>query len=141
MADRVTERLRSSLFRLYAIVGVAVISVIGFVSWDIVSDIKSEITAGIHNDIHDKRDEIDNWVTETRIIAKRANAVIQRVETQLDEFEPQADNLDETIQKVKALNVRSQDLIAIYSRDIKPLVINVDSLSQRLVVLTKQVKS
>ncbi len=144
LADRVTERVRSSLFRLYATVGVAVIGVIGFVSWDIVTDIKSEIkseiTTSIDNEIKAKREEISNRVTETRIIAKRANAVIQRVEKQLDEFEPQADNLDATIQKVKALNVTSQDLIASYSREIKPLIANVESLSKRFVELAKQVE-
>jgi hypothetical protein len=47
LAERVTERVRSSLLRLYASVGLAVISVIGFVGWDIVSDIESEIKAEI----------------------------------------------------------------------------------------------
>ncbi len=143
LADRVTTRVRSALFRLYASVGVAVIGVLGFVSWDVVSDIKSEvkseITKTIDQEIEAKRAEITERVTETRIIAKRANEVIHRVEKQLDEFEPQAENLDETIQKVKALNVTSQDLIAAYSREIKPLVSNVESLSQRLVALAKQV--
>jgi uncharacterized phage infection (PIP) family protein YhgE len=143
LADRVTERVRSALFRLYATVGVAVISVIGFVSWDIVTDIKSEIKSEIKKDIDKeiaaKRTEITERVTETRIIAKRANEVIQRVEKQLDEFEPQAEDLDETIQKVKTLNVTSKNLIAEYSREIQPLVSNVESLSQRLVSLAKQV--
>ena len=139
LADRVAERVRSSLFRLYASVGVAVIGVVGFVSWDIVSDIKSEIIEAIDKEIESKRAEITERVTETRIIAKRANDVIQRVEKQLDEFEPQAEDLDETIQKVKALNVTSQDLIAAYSSEIQPLVSNVESLSQRLVALAKQV--
>ena len=121
----------------------AVIGVLGFLSWDIVSDIKleikSEIMQAIDKEIEAKRSEISERVTETRIIAKRANDVIQRVEKQLDEFEPQADDLDETIQKVKALNVTSQDLIAAYSREIQPLVSNVESLSLRLVELARQV--
>jgi uncharacterized phage infection (PIP) family protein YhgE len=143
LAERVTERVRPALFRLYATVGVAVISALGFVSWDIVSDIKSEIkteiTDAIDQEIESKRAEINERVTETRIIAKRANAVIQRVEKQLDEFEPQAESLDETIQKVKTLNVTSQDMIAAYSSELQPLVANVESLSQRLVALAEQV--
>jgi uncharacterized phage infection (PIP) family protein YhgE len=143
LAERVTERVRPALFRLYATVGVAVIGALGFVSWDIVSDIKSEIkseiTDVIDQEIESKRAEINERVTETRIIAKRANSVIQRVEKQLDEFEPQAEGLDETIQKVKALNVTSQNLIADYSSELEPLVANVESLSQRLVALAEQV--
>jgi archaellum component FlaC len=124
-------------------VGVAVVGVLGFVGWDIVSDIKleikSEITDAIDEEIAAKRAEITDQATETRIIAKRANEVIQRVENQLDEFEPQAENLRETIEKVKALNVTSQDLIATYSTELQPLVSNVESLSQRLVALAEQV--
>ncbi|SMF17332.1 hypothetical protein SAMN02745866_01135 [Alteromonadaceae bacterium Bs31] len=139
LAERVSERVRSSLFKLYASVGVAVIGVIGFVNWDIVADIKAEIKQEIDGDIAAKRAEIAERVTETRIIARRANELIQRVEKQLDEFEPQAENLDETIQKVKSLNVDSQDMIANYSREFEPLVKNVEFLSQKLVKLAKQV--
>lgn len=143
LAEKVTERVRKALFKLYATAGVAVISVIGFVSWDIATDIKTEIKddimTAINREIEAKRVEITERVTETRIIAKRANEVIQRVERQLDEFEPQAADLDETIQKVKTLNVTSQDLIAAYTRELQPLVANVESLSQRLVELAQQV--
>lgn len=143
LAERVTERVRGALFRLYATVGLAVIGVLGFVSWDVVSDIKSEIKSEIKTEIADeidaKRNEIDERAIETRVIAKRANTVIQRVEKQLDEFEPQAQNLDETIQKVKELNVTAQDLRASNLSQLQPLVTNVESLSQRLVALAQQV--
>ncbi len=110
------------------------IGVLGFVSWDIVSDIKSEIKS----EIEAKRVEVTERVTETRIIAKRANEIIQWVEKQLDEFEPQAKNLNDAIQKIKTLNITSQDLTADYSKEIQSLVSNVDSLSQRFVALAKQ---
>lgn len=143
LAERVTERVRPALFRLYATVGVAVIGALGFVSWDIVSDIKSEIkseiTDAIDEEINAKRTEIAERVTEARIMAKRAGKVIERVEKQLDEFQPQADNLDETIERVKALNVTSQDLTAVYSQELKPLVANVESLSKQLRMLAEQV--
>ncbi|MEH6473252.1 MAG: hypothetical protein V7752_18610 [Halopseudomonas sp.] len=143
LADRITARVRPALFRLYATVGVAVIGAVGFVSWDIVEDIKSEIktevTDVIDKEIGAKRTEIVERVTETRIMAKRANQVIQRLEKQLDEFQPQAENLDETIERVKTLNVTSQDLIAAYSQEVKPLVSNVESLSNQLRALAEQV--
>ena len=143
LAERVTQRVRPALFRLYATVGVAVIGALGFVSWDIVSDIKSEIkseiTDAIDEEVNAKRTEIAERVTEARIMAKRAGKVIERVEKQLDDFQPQADNLDETIARVKALNVTSQDLTAVYSQELKPLVANVESLSKQLRVLAEQV--
>ncbi len=143
LAERVTERVRSALFRLYATVGLAVIGALGFVSWDIVSDIKSEIKSeiadSIDKEIKAKRAEITERVAETRFMAKRANQVIQRLEKQLDEFQPQAENLDETIERVKALNVTAQNLIAVYSQEIQPLASSVKSLSSQLKVLAEQV--
>ncbi len=139
IAEKVTERVRSALFRLYATVGLAVIAVLGFVSWDIVSEIKAEIKSEIADEIASKRAEIAERVTETRYMAKRASDVIQRVEKQLDDFQPQADNLDETIERVKSLNITAQDLIASYSREVQPLISNVDSLSSQLRILAEQV--
>jgi hypothetical protein len=143
IAEKVTERVRSALFRLYATVGVAVVAVLGFVSWDVVSDIKaeikSEITDSIADEIASKRAEIAERVIETRYMAKRASDVIQRVEKQLDDFQPHADNLNETIERVKSLNITAQDLIASYSREVQPLIANVDSLSIQLRILAEQV--
>lgn len=143
LAERITERVRPALFRLYATVGIAVIGALGFVGWDIATDIKSEIKSeiitAIDKDVEAKRAEIAERVTETRIMAARASKVIQRVEQQLDQFEPQAQNLDETIEKVKALNATSQDLIVSYSQELQPLVSNVESLSNQLTVLAEQV--
>ena len=143
LTEKVTLRVRSALFRLYAAVGVAVIGVLGFVGWDMVSEIKSDIntsiTTSISNDIKTKQNEIAELVTETRFMAKRANQVIQRLEKQLDEFQPQAESLNETIEKVTALNLTARNLLTVYSQDVEPLVSNVDSLSNQLRTLAKQV--
>jgi hypothetical protein len=140
LAERVTERVRPALFRLYATAGLAVIGVLGFVSWDLVSEIRQDIGDKISKDIEDKRNEIFELVTETRVVAKRANDVILRVEKQLQDFEPRAESLDETVEKVDSLNVRSQDFLAIYEQELKPVVATVASLSEQLKVLAEQVK-
>lgn len=143
LAERITNRVQPALFKLYATVGLAVFGVLGFVSWDIVKDIKSEIKAeivdSISREVEAKRTEIVERVTETRVMARRANMVIERLEKQLDDFQPQAENLDETIEKVKALNVTSQDLIATYSQEVQPLTSSVESLSIQLRALAEQV--
>ena len=51
LSEKVTERVRTALFKVYASVGMAVIFVIGFVSWDIVGDIKQELKAEFIADI------------------------------------------------------------------------------------------
>jgi len=48
-------------------------------------------------------------------------------------------HLDEIIQKVKTLNITAQDLRASHLSELQPLVMNVESLSQRLVALAEQV--
>ena len=140
IAEKVTERVRAALFRLYAAVGVAVIGVLGFVSWDIVSEIKDDITHAIDKEVEPQRAKITEQVTETQLIAKRANQVIQRLEKQLDEFQPQAATLDETLEKVKDLKVTAQDLQAVYLQDVKALAFNVTSLANQLTVLAEQVQ-
>jgi hypothetical protein len=143
LAEKVTARVRPALFKLYAAVGAAVIAVLGFVSWDIVSDIKNEIKneirTEIDSDIESKRDEIIDRLAEIRFMANRANEIIQRVEQQLDAFRPQAESLDETIRKVSELQVTSRDLIDAYSRELKPLVENVEDFSEHLALLAEQV--
>ena len=136
LAERVTKRVRSQLFLLYATAGSAVIFVLGIVGWNMLSEIKTQITAGIEKEIKEKQTEIVEQVTETKVIARRAKQVIQRLEKQLDEFEPQAEDLDKTIKKVNALKITAQDLIA---AEVDPLFSTVESLSKQLEVLAKQV--
>ena len=60
LSEKVTERVRAALFKVYATVGVAVIFVIGFVSWDIVGDIKQELKAKFIAEIEE---DIDSAIT------------------------------------------------------------------------------
>ena len=139
LADRVTERVRPALFRLYASIGVAVIGVLGFVSWDIVDDIKTEIKSEIADSIEAKRTEINEQAAEVSFIAKRVNDVIQQVEEQLDEFQPHAEDLDETIEKLNDLAATSKLLQADFSRELQPLAASVAELSNQLEILAEQV--
>ncbi len=137
LAERVTRRVRSQLFVLYATAGSAVIFMLGIVGWNMFSEIRKNITDGIAREIKEKQIEIVEQVTETRIIAKRAKQVIQRLEEQLNAFEPQAEDLDKTIKKVNALKITAEDLIAV---KVEPLFNSVESLTKQLEVLAKQVR-
>jgi hypothetical protein len=136
LAEKVTKRVRSQLFLLYATAGSAVIFVLGFVGWNMLSEIKTDIIAGIEEGIKDKRIEIVEQVTETQVIARRAKQVIQRLENQLDEFEPQAKDLEKTIKKVDTLKITAQELI---TSEVEPLFKNMEALSKQLTVLAEQV--
>jgi len=136
LAEKVTKRVRSQLFKLYATAGAAVIFVLGFLGWNVLSEIKTGIIEGIEKGIKDKRTEIVEQVTETQIISRRAKQVIERLEKQLDEFEPQAEELEKTIQKVDALKITAQNLIA---SEVEPIFNNIEALSKQLAVLAEQV--
>lgn len=147
LSENVAERVRPALFRLYAVMGATVIAILGFVGWDIVSDIKSEIKAEIRTeieesivaDIKQKRTEIIELIAETRYLAKQANEIVVTLEDQIQQFQPQAEQLDETIAKVNSLNVDAKNIVALYSTEVKPLADNFEVLSQQLKELAEQV--
>jgi len=136
LAERVTIRVRSQLFRLYATAGSAVIFVLGIVGWNMLSGIKTEIATGIKNEIKEEQTEIVQQAIETQVIARRAKQVIQRLEEQLDEFEPHAEDLEKTMKKVNELKITAQGLIA---SEVEPLFNSVKSLSKELELLAEQV--
>lgn len=143
LSEKVSERVRTSLFKLYASVGVAVIFVIGFVSWDIVGDIKQELKAEfiaeIEADINSKRERIQELLIRADLLGRRVTATIDTVEKQLTEFQPKAIELEQMYEKVDSLNVDAKNFIDIYNNEVRPLANNVNSLSQQLSVLAEQV--
>ncbi len=147
LSEKVTERVRPALFRVYAAMGAAVITILGFVGWDVVSDIKfeikqeikAEIQDSIVADIKEKRDEIIELMAESKFLAKQANGTVLKLEKQMQEFEPQANQLDETISKVNSLNIDAKNIVAMYSTEVKPLADNFEVLSKQLKDLAEQV--
>jgi len=148
LADRVTERVRSDLFSWYAAIGTAVITVCGILGVNVVlsikSEIKSEIKQEFEQELQVKRDEVKELISETRFIAKEAKGIIKQVQQELIAFQPQAEGLNDNIQKVKILDDKIQKLDKIStSLDIasqrQPLDSSVDSLQSQLKELAIQV--
>jgi hypothetical protein len=148
LADRVTERVRSDLFSWYAAIGTAVITVCGILGVNVVlsikSEIKSEIKQEFEQELQVKRDEVRELISETRLKAKEAKDIIEQVQQELIAFRPQAEGLDNNIQKVKILDDKIQKLDKIStSLDIasqrQPLDSSVDSLQSQLKELAIQV--
>ncbi|WP_421863975.1 hypothetical protein [Motiliproteus sp.] len=147
LSENVAERVRPALFRLYAVMGATVIAILGFVGWDIVTDIKTEIKAEIRTeieesivaDIKQKRTEIIELIAESKYLAKQASEIVLTLEAQIKQFQPQAEQLDETIAKVNSLNIDAQNIVALYATEVKPLAENFEVLSQQLKELAQQV--
>lgn len=150
LADRVTERVRSDLFSWYAAIGTAVITVCGILGVNVVlsirTEIKSEIKQEFEQELQVKRDEVRELISETRLKAKEAKVIIEQVQRELRAFRPQAEGLDNNIQKVKILDDKIQKLDKISTNlDItsqkysQPLGSSVDSLQSQLKELAIQV--
>ena len=93
-----------------------------------------------------KRDEVRELISETRLKAKEAKDIIEQVQQELIAFRPQAEGLDNNIQKVKILDDKIQKLDKITTNlDItsqkysQPLGSSVDSLQSQLKELAIQV--
>lgn len=147
LSEKVSERVRPALFRVYAAIGAAVMTVLGLVGWDMLSDIKteikqeikSEIEGSIVSDIKEKRKEISDLVAESKYLAKQTNEIVVHLDKKLQEFEPQATQLDETIKKVESINVDAKNIMAMYSTEVEPLVENFQAISSQLKELAEQV--
>lgn len=150
LSDKVTERVRSALFKLYATVGAAVIFVIGFVSWDIVDDIKDELKKEyikeIDADIDAKRKRIDEQVIESKLVSDRVNQTIHAIDQRLIDYQAKIDKIDRTYERVnriyeqvEELDVDAKNFIDIYEKEVAPLSASVKTLSNQIAYLAEQV--
>ena len=160
LADRVAERVRPALFKLYAIVGSTVIGVVGLFGWNIFQDIESGVKEDIRKEIEPTQVEINKQLVETEVLARRANEIIKKVEKQLNDFQPQAEKLSNSIEvlktlegklsnssemlkilegKTQELNNKLREVKALTDRDLDPLNSAVKSLQSNLIELAIQV--
>ncbi len=151
LADRITERIRPSLFRLYATVGGAVIAVLGFVGWDVVSDIRentiTKITTELDAVVEPKVAAVDKMLIRTEVLAAQADEIISDTKKQLALYEPEIAQLKATYEEVNKLNddisnlsVDSKNFITIYEQELAPALTKLDTLSDQLQALAEQVK-
>jgi uncharacterized protein YoxC len=146
LADRVAERVRPALFKLYAVIGTTAISVAGLFGWNIFQNLESNIKEDIGKEIKPTQTEITKQLLETEVLARRANEIIKKVEKQLDAFQPQAENLTNNIKIVETLEIKVQELNknlrevkALTYKDLQPLGSSVESLQSQLRELAIQV--
>lgn len=149
LSEKVAERVRLALFKLYATVGVAVIFVVGFVSWDIVEDIKDELKSEyiqeIDKDIDTKRKRIDEQVIESKLVSERVNRTIRDIDQRLLDYQSKIEQIDYTYERVNTiyeqveeLNVNAKNFIDIYEKEVSPLAENVSALTDQIAVLAEQ---
>ena len=104
LADKVTEQVRPALFRYYAVIGSIVIAVLGFVGWDYKAEIKTAVMNDIGQELKEKRNEIEESVIRTDVLAKKATKTIEDVDTKLPKLQAKVDEIDENNRKVDNAN-------------------------------------
>lgn len=157
LADRVTERVRPALFKLYAAMGATAISALGLFGWNIFQNLESGIKENIKDNLEEEikptRIQINKQLAETEVLAKQANGIVEKVKKQLDAFQPQAENLDNNIKLMEELSVGVQELsVGVQElntnlrsvqgsteRDLEPIASSVKSLQRQLTELAIQV--
>lgn|SRR5262249_5068294 len=134
LAEQVDARVRRSLFKVYAAVGVAVGVVASYAGWDFLQSTKKDIhdlaatqaqhmvdtqvTPAIEHvqkiigDAEEKLTEISINVGVAENLQRRAMQVVIDVENKLADFSPKAKLLDDFASKVEKLNTDQQKLEA-----------------------------
>lgn len=141
IAEKVTSRVRAELFKLYAAIAFAVGAVLTYVGFDIKSEIVNDTVEKIEKEIDGERSEIERLTIESKVLAKDSNDVIQQTKKLLREFQPEAENLKVTIERVNSINRSAQNLSDSYERELQPMLEGVKSLSDQVKELALQVDS
>ena len=159
LADRVTERVRPALFRLYAVAGSAVITALGLFGWSIVADIKdrarsraeqsvqqaiSPLITTATEKIRDSSTKIDAQLAVMEWLGQRARVLTEKVDAQLRDFTPKTQILDDITKKVDDLERKRRDLeeaierTRIAATGIVPVAQQVEILAQQVKALSEQ---
>jgi hypothetical protein len=117
LADRVTERVRPALFRLYAVAGGAVIAVLGFLGLNLldwVSTRAEKIAEDAITKVQDKVDEVDRRISIKLGVADqlsaRVNTFVDTSSQALEAFRPKAAQLDALTKQLDELTQKRADL-------------------------------
>lgn len=117
IADRVAERVRPALFRLYAVAGGAVVAVLGFLGFNLLDEVstRAERIAGeAIEQVQAKVDEVDQRISIKLGVADelsaRVTTFVDRSSAALEEFRPKARRLDELTVQLEELARQRADL-------------------------------
>jgi len=143
LSDRLTERVRGSLFKLYAAVAVAVGATLGFVGFSIIDGIKQAAEDSIDSKIQVITAKIDAAGTQLAVmesINERAKPMMSQLEAALSDFKPRAEELGNLTKQVADIELRRKQLEASLA-NIDATVGSLSELGQKFEELAKQVKS
>jgi uncharacterized protein YoxC len=154
LADRVVERVRPALFRLYAVAGSAVLTALGLFGWSLISDVKeharTQATQSVRTTIDplinesrarfDKHSsEIEKQLSIADWLSQRSRTLAEKVDAQLQQLEPRAKLLEDLGARVTEIEQRRREI----EEALKRASLQADStveLSKQIAELAKQVQ-
>jgi methyl-accepting chemotaxis protein len=117
LADRVIERVRPALFRLYAVAGGAVIAVLGYLGFNLLDEVSTRaerIAGDAIEEVQAKVDEVDRRISiELGVADKlsaRVNTFVDTSSQALEAFRPKAAQLDTLTKQLDELTQKRADL-------------------------------
>ena len=144
LADEVRDTVRKQLFRTYALIGGAVIAVLGFLSFDLMEEIKSEAhdiaNLAVSREVDQIREKLDDLEAEVhqqtgsiRSAGARVTDIYGDVNKQLRLLSLEADNLTNLNESVEALNDAR--------RQVEKKLVVIKGQGENLSVLTTELKT
>ncbi len=141
LAENITKRVQSQLFRVYTTAGLAVITVLGILGVSVLSSVDGHIRELARGKFEEQRRKIDELFIDSQVRANTAKSLITETSEQLERFRPKAEQLDSTLDRIEYVHDMSNNLSETYQRDIQPLEQKVDALGEQLAALASQMNA
>jgi flagellar biosynthesis chaperone FliJ len=117
LADRVTERVRPALFKLYAVTGGAVIAVLGYLGFNLLDEIKSRAHDIVDAALKEVQAEVQKADVDIKVQLGRADELSDRLDRfvdtgsqALEAFRPKAAQLEMLTKELDELTQKRSDL-------------------------------
>ena len=121
LTEQVTKDVRTRLFWVYSLVGMAVIVAFTYANWDFVEDTKKDVKAAaekevataideVKEDIEEIRKNIGEQIGQMKFVHKNANLLIGKVSTQLDTLDMKAGTLKSINEAITTLSLERKSM-------------------------------
>lgn len=151
LSESISTRVRTSLFKWYAVIGAVVGAVLTYAGIDVVGRINDVATDRAQKMIEDQikptideaEKQAQNATVQLKVIEelnKNARAAIEKLNARLEEIEPQAEKLQQAADAIAALEVQRRDIEAGLS-GVNQSITQLQELGDKVAALATQVSA
>ncbi|HWA49940.1 MAG TPA: hypothetical protein VG742_16835 [Dongiaceae bacterium] len=151
LSESISTRVRTSLFKWYAVIGAVVGAVLTYAGIDVIGRINDAATdraqkmieEQIKPTIDEAEQQAQNATVQLKVIEelnKNGRAAIEKLNARLEELEPQAEKLQQAADAIAALEVQRRDLEAGLS-GVNQSITSLQELGDKVAALATQVSA